>query len=115
MRTSKSNIVVVFSVAGLLAIASAFAFAAQNRERDEGALLASAKLTLSDAINYALSEVPGKVLSAELADDGSPLAYKVEVVQQGKTREVLVDAQTGRVISNKEDQADEASRDRDDD
>ena len=114
MRISKLNIVVVVGGVGLLAIASAFAFAAQNREHEEAASLASAKLTLSDAINYAQSEVPGKVLSAELNDESSPLAYKVEVVQQGKTREVLVDAQTGRVISNIEDKADIEDGDHDD-
>ena len=87
MRTLKIKTLAVISVSGLLAVA--FAFAAQNRDHDEAASLANAKLTLSDAINYAQSEVPGKVLSAELNDEVSPLAYKVEVIQLGKTREVL--------------------------
>lgn len=114
MRISKTNIVVVLSGVGLLAVVSVFAVAGQNREHDEAASLASVKLTLSDAIAYAQSEVPGKILSAELADEVSPLSYKVEVVQQGKTREVLVDAQTGRVISNIEDKADKEDGDHDD-
>ena len=71
MRTSKIKTLAVISVTGLLAAAAAFA--AQNRDNDEAANLASAKLTLSDAINYAQSEVPGKVLSAELYDEVSPL------------------------------------------
>ena len=42
MRISKLNIVVVLGGARLLAEASAFAFAAQNREHEEAASLASA-------------------------------------------------------------------------
>lgn len=114
MRISKTNIVVVLSGVGLLAVVSVFAVAGQNREHDEATSLAGAKLTLSDAINYAQSEVPGKVLRAGLDDEHNPLAYNIEVVQQGKTREVLVDAQTGRVISNVEDKSDKDDGDRDD-
>ena len=113
MRTSKIKTLTVISVIGLLAVAAAaaFAFATQNGDRDEVANLAGAKLTLSDAINYAQSEVPGNALSAVLANEGDPLSYKVEVVQLGKTRQVLVDAQTGRVISNVEDKADKEEGD----
>ena len=115
MGISKTNIIVILGGVGLVTAVSVFAVADQNREHDEAAIVANVKLTLSDAINYAQSEVPGKVLSAELDDEAAPLAYKVEVVQFGKTREVLVDAQSGRVLSNKEDQLDGKSREEDDD
>ena len=115
MRATKVSEIVMLSTLGLVvAGAGVMAFAAKSHELDEAASLTSAKLTLSDAINYALSEVPGKVLRAELDDEHNPLAYNIEVVQQGKTREVLVDAQTGRVISNVEDKADKQDGDHDD-
>lgn len=115
MGISKTNIIVILGGVGLVTAVSVFAVADQNREHDEAASVANVKLTLSDAINYAQSEVPGKVLSAELDDEATPLVYKVEVVQLGKTREVLVDAQSGRVLSNKEDQLDGKSREEEDD
>lgn len=110
MSISKQKLSVGGAVLAIVLV-SGLAFAAQQREQSEIANLAKTKITLIDAINAAHAQLPGQLLSAELDDENRPLAYKVEVVQQGKIMEALVDAQTGQVLGVKEDKGDKDKED----
>ncbi|MFQ5948138.1 MAG: PepSY domain-containing protein [Acidimicrobiia bacterium] len=60
-------------------------------------------ITEENAIKAATAIVPGEVVQVELDDDGTPVAYEVEIVDKDGTQwEVLVDASTGNVIGEPE-------------
>ncbi len=110
MSISKTKVSIGGAVLAI-ALVSGLAFAAQRGEQSEIANLAKAKITLSDAINAAHAQLPGQLLSAALDDENRPLAFRVEIVQQGKIMEALVDAQTGQVLGVKEDKGDKDKED----
>lgn len=99
----------IISLALVFVATTTAAFAWSDREQEnEANLLNKAKLSLNQAVDKALSEVPGKALSAELDDEeqGS-LAYIVEVVQGQQTYEVTVDALSGKIVNKSLDQIDD--------
>lgn len=65
-------------------------------------MAAQAKVPLAKAEAIALKARPGKVTDKELEKEagGSGLRWSFDVVAQGKTYEVGVDAATGRVLEN---------------
>ena len=85
----------------------------ENDNENEAMLLAQTKVSLTQAIENALTTVPEKALSAELNDEGQ-LAYLVEVVQQDGTYEVTVDALNGKIIGKSLDKVDDEKHDRED-
>ncbi len=62
-----------------------------------------AKLSLEQARAIALKAHPGQITDQELEKErgGSGLRYSFDVRSGGKTSEVGVDAETGRVLENK--------------
>jgi uncharacterized membrane protein YkoI len=68
-----------------------------------GAKLApNAKITMDQARAIALKARPGQITDEELENEGggSGLRYSFDIKSGGKTYEVGVDAQTGRVLEN---------------
>jgi uncharacterized membrane protein YkoI len=65
-------------------------------------LAAHSKITLAQATAIALKARPGRIVDQELEKEGggSGLRYSFDVVSQGKTIEVGVDAMTGAVLEN---------------
>lgn len=65
-------------------------------------LAGQAKITLTQARAAALKARPGKIIDQELEKEGggSGLRYSFDVQSHGKTIEVGIDAQTGRVLEN---------------
>ncbi len=61
-----------------------------------------AKISLKDAENIALKEVPGKIKDEELEKEkgGSGLRYSFDILSKGKLHEVGVDAKTGKILEN---------------
>jgi uncharacterized membrane protein YkoI len=64
-------------------------------------LVATAKITLEEAIRHALQSVPGKAVEAEIGKDDGRIVFEVEIVdQKNKTQKVYVDAQNGQTKIN---------------
>src|ERR1700722_18554547 len=59
--------------------------------------LAKAKITMSEAVEIALKEVPGKAVAGELVAEGDELDFMVEVIVDGKHKDVEIDAVSGKV------------------
>ena len=82
---------------GLLSAGPAWALFETNKE-----LVASAKITMEEAIKSATKAVPGKVAEAELGKDDGRTIWKIEVIDHNnKSQTVYVDAQTGIAKMNK--------------
>jgi uncharacterized membrane protein YkoI len=66
-------------------------------------LLAAARISMDQAIQSALTEMPGKAYKAEIDRKEGRVVYQVEVLEQtsGKYRTVYVDAETGRAMKIK--------------
>lgn len=82
---------------GLLSAGSAWALFETNKE-----LVASAKITMEEAIKSATKAVPGKAAEADLGKDDGRTIWKIEVIDHNnKSQTVYVDAQTGIAKMNK--------------
>jgi uncharacterized membrane protein YkoI len=82
---------------------TAFASAATPAAHFKGdKLAAQSKITLEQARAIALKARPGRIVDQELEKEsgGSGLRYSFDVVSNGKTIEVGVDAVTGKVLEN---------------
>lgn len=113
MKKSRVTGVVVVLLA--LSILTTMALGEQET-KNEALALGKANISLSQAIDNALSAVPGKALSAELDDEENTPVFVVEVVTQGQTYEVTLDTQSGAVLKkhlDREDRDDEDGEDRD--
>lgn len=59
-------------------------------------LVASARITMEEAIQKALKAVPGKAVEAEIGKEDGRTVYEVEVIDNNnKSQTVYVDAQSG--------------------
>lgn len=71
----------------------------EESESEEEIPSGSAKITLPEATQTALSRVPGTVQKAELDDEEGALVYEVAIVGADHSRtEVKVDAQSGQIL-----------------
>ncbi len=73
------------------------------------------KLSMADAKTVALARESGSVKSGELEHEKGRWIYSFDIDREGHTREVNVDADTGRVVEDKQetaaDEAKEAAAD----
>lgn len=76
-------------------VGSAFAYSGEN-------LAKTAKVSLQQAVDIALTARSGKITDKELEREkgGSGLRYSFDILSKGITYEVGVDAQTGTVLEN---------------
>ncbi len=99
------------ALAALLATgaASGIALAAENGHKEnDAAMLASAKVTLQQAITTAEQQAGGRAVSADLKQEKGVARIEVEVAGPQGAKTVLVDAQNGQVTAtHAADQADE--------
>lgn len=98
----------------MILLAAATLVWAESDSVDEVLALSRAKITLSQAIDKALSAVPGKALSAELDDEGDQGTYLVEVVSHNQIYELTLDTQTGKVLAKKLDAKDDDDQEEED-
>lgn len=83
-------------------------------ENDALVNLAQAKITLNQAIVAAEAHASGKAIKAELSSERGTETYTVEVVTgDKKVFEVNVDATDGKVLSSKQDRADDGDDEED--
>jgi uncharacterized membrane protein YkoI len=98
MDVTAFRLLAVFGMAALLPIivSPAFAYAGQN-------LAHEAKISIDQARSIALKANPGKITDEELEREagGSGLRYSFDIKHGLVTREVGVDAASGRVLENK--------------
>lgn len=89
-----------FALAGLV-------FAA-HAEETPAQLAAQAKISMTQAREIALKAVPGKIVKQELEQEsgGSGLRYSFDIKAGKDTREVGVDAKTGKLLENSLDNGD---------
>ena len=82
---------------GTLATAQAWALFETNKE-----LVASAKISMEEAIKSAIKAVPGKAAEADLGKDDGRTIWKIEIIDHNNNSQtVYVDAQTGMARMNK--------------
>jgi len=80
---------------------------------DEAGLVEMAKISMDNAINAALKEVPGKVLRAELENENGYLVYGVEIIKADQQIMVVkVDAGNGLILRTDKDKRDTEGRER---
>jgi uncharacterized membrane protein YkoI len=84
-------------------LAASGASAATTAKFDGAKLLPLAKITLAQARATALAVRGGTITDQELEREGggTGLRYSFDILKNGKTFEVGVDARTGKVLENK--------------
>ena len=91
------NLLMTGVMIGTLATAQAWALFETNKE-----LVASAKISMEEAIKSAIKAVPGKAAEADLGKDDGRTIWKIEIIDHNnKSQTVYVDAQTGMARMNK--------------
>ena len=87
---------------GLTGALAGAAYAKNGRESatDEAAIVASAKVTLAQAIAAAESQVGGKAVGSGIEDRNGTVAFEVEVLKDGQRHKVLIDPQSGQVVKS---------------
>lgn len=76
----------------------AYAKEAHNSATDEAAIIASSKVTLSQAIAAAEQATGGKAVGSGIEDREGTVHLEVTVIKDGARQKVLVDTQTGTVV-----------------
>ena len=75
---------------------------------------ALARLSFNQALQKALSEVPGHILKADLGDENGFLFYDIEVVKADNSIvDIKVDAGSGKVVVMLQDKADKEGNEND--
>jgi uncharacterized membrane protein YkoI len=100
----------IFLAAGVLAAAApiVLVLAANPTQHENDALaISNARTTLADAVTAAERHAGGKAAKAELERSNGRWVFDVEVVKGKAVFDVHVAADDGRVISSKEDAADD--------
>lgn len=96
----------LLAVAVAVAAAGSVAYAANGGLEKDVTAIASAKISLVQAVTVAEQHVKGKAMQAEFEHAIQGWVYDVEVVNGTKVFDVKVDADKGTVISSAEDKAD---------
>ncbi len=68
----------------------------------EKPLLDQVKISLCEAVELALAKYPGTVVEVELDNEHGSLTYEIEILIDGREREVSVDCQTGAILEHEE-------------
>jgi len=86
--------------------ASAVAYAARNGAEDDAMAIATAKISLTQAVIVAEQHAADKAARAEYENSRDGRVYDVEVVSGAEVFDVRVDAGSGTVISSAVDRSD---------
>lgn len=91
------------TLAGLIASGaigtSVVAYARNNEQAtDEAAIMANAKITMTEAIASAEQQVGGKAVGTGIEDQDGTVYFEVQVLKNGARQKVLIDPQTGKVV-----------------
>lgn len=69
-------------------------------DKAEYSAMKQAKISLTDAMKKAKQTVNGHIVEAELDIENGKAVYEIEVIQGNQKQKLLIDANTGSVISN---------------
>lgn len=62
------------------------------------------RISIEDAMDIAMEQLPGEVIKVELDTENGRLVYEVDIITaQGIKYEIEIDAQTGRIVNIKRD------------
>ena len=90
------NILAIALLSGVIA-SPAWALFETNKD-----LVATAKITMEEAVRNAVKAVPGKAVEAEIGKEDGRTVFEVEIIDaNNKKQKVYVDAQTGQAKINK--------------
>lgn len=113
MKTVQKVLSVTLVGASLLASGVGVYAAQQGGQENDAAAVATAKITLNQAVDIALQQVPGTATQAEFSnDEGKPL-WEVEVYNGTSVFDIEIDANSGNVVKNVADQADQGDDEED--
>ncbi len=100
MMNKKHAIPIVLAALLATGAASGFALAAENGHKEnDAAMLASAKITLQQAITTAEQQSGGRAVGADLTQEKGVVQIEVEIAGPQGAKTVLVNAQTGQVTA----------------
>ena len=89
----------VLAIALLSGVIASPAWALFETNKD---LVATAKITMEEAVRNAVKAVPGKAVEAEIGKEDGRTVFEVEIIDANKkTQKVYVDAQTGQAKIDK--------------
>lgn len=72
----------------------------QNQQHHPNMLQRQRRISIEEAMNIALRQVPGEIVKVELEHEKGILVYEVDIVTaQGVKYEVVVDANTGTILA----------------
>tara|TARA_R110002110_G_scaffold372799_1_gene582810 strand:- start:70 stop:387 length:318 start_codon:yes stop_codon:yes gene_type:complete len=105
MKNKLNKLLTVGAMAGAMTLASQSAMAGILNGDDQmnAKQLATVKVSITDAITKAKAKQSGTVIGAELENEDGKFAYEVAIVDNGKEKEMLVDAITGEVTNGEDD------------
>lgn len=106
MKTLQKILLATLVGASLLAGGAGVYAAQQGGQANDDATAANARITLAQAVDIALQQVPGKATQAEFSDDeGQPL-WEVKVYDGTSAFDIDIDANSGSVVKKVVDQDD---------
>ena len=89
----------VLAIAVLSGVIGSPAWALFETNKD---LVATAKITMEEAVRNAVKAVPGKAVESEIGKEDGRTVFEVQIVDTNKkTQKVYVDAQTGQAKVDK--------------
>jgi len=114
MKHSKKFITAMVIV-GILA-GTEYIVQAKFSESDNAEAVMQAKVSMINAIEIALLQVPGNAIGAEFESDDGKILWEIEILATNKkVYELEIDATSGKVVNQKEDEDDEEGEDDKDD
>lgn len=85
--------------AGTLGTAgAAFARDSNNNQTNEAAIMATAKVSMAQAIAAAEQQTGGKAVGTGIEDQDGTVFLEVQVLKNNQRQKVLIDPQTGNVV-----------------
>ena len=109
LSTLSKSIIMVLSIAGVSTAAIAIGQTAiTNSQVSEAVAAAQSKISLEQAIVIANKTIKGEIVSADFDqhDHSAGGNYEVNIVNNNTEYEVKVDANSGKILSNKQDKLD---------
>ena len=97
MKSIKKTLAATLATAGVIGAAS---FAVADAGKSEYQQLADANIQFNDAIEIAMTAVPGKVFEAELDMEDKQAIWEVEILSaENQVVELEIDATSGEILS----------------
>lgn len=98
-RTKLLNLAMAGVIAaGTLGVAEAAYARNKDKQTDEAAVMANAKITMAQAIAAAEQQTGGKAVGTGIEDQDGTVFLEVQMLKDNQRHKVLVDPQSGKVV-----------------